>query len=259
MIVLPLHINNNTFRYQMTIALQHVLARMETSSQLEKHESPSASGTNVSGSKPTPKSPNTPFASGPEPDRLGRPCPAEEDDDSWLQRIDLRAVECCEEGIELSTPPFPFYHRWDPEYRTKKDKHTARASDANYDQWTADGKPDCLACGKRHPPPCSAALCRKRQAEEEGEGSTTRASRRRGAVRRKHRAPAQTAPATMAPSSAPQVAPAPRVRRTYWEIMNETPEIYERATTLYSVVFELCETEEERVALYNRLFTYHLE
>jgi hypothetical protein len=202
MIVLPLHINNNTLSYPITVALQHVLARMETSSQLEKHESPSASGTNVSGLKPIPKPPDTPFASGTEPARLSRPGPAG-DDDSWLQRIDLRAVECCEEGIELSTPLFSFYHRWDPEYRTKKEKNMARASNADYEQWVADGKPDCLACGKRHLPPCKTPSSRKRQAEEPAEGSTTRASRRRRAVRRKHRAPAQTAPATMAPPNAP--------------------------------------------------------
>ena len=37
------------------------------------------------------------------------------DDESWKDKIDLRAVECCYEGIELSTPPFPFVQRWDPQ------------------------------------------------------------------------------------------------------------------------------------------------
>ena len=36
-------------------------------------------------------------------------------DDSWKDEIDLRAVECCYDGIELSTPPFPFVQRWDPQ------------------------------------------------------------------------------------------------------------------------------------------------
>ena len=36
-------------------------------------------------------------------------------DDKWKEKIDLRAVECCQEGIELSTPPFPFVQRWDPQ------------------------------------------------------------------------------------------------------------------------------------------------
>lgn len=38
-----------------------------------------------------------------------------DDDDSWRDKINLRAVECCHEGIQLSTPPFPFVQRWDPQ------------------------------------------------------------------------------------------------------------------------------------------------
>ena len=37
------------------------------------------------------------------------------EDESWKDKIDLRAVECCHEGVELSTPPFPFVQRWDPQ------------------------------------------------------------------------------------------------------------------------------------------------
>lgn len=37
------------------------------------------------------------------------------DDDSWKDKIILKAVECCHDGIELSTPPFPFVQRWDPQ------------------------------------------------------------------------------------------------------------------------------------------------
>lgn len=37
------------------------------------------------------------------------------DDDSWKDKVVLKAVECSEEGIELSTPPFPFVQRWDPQ------------------------------------------------------------------------------------------------------------------------------------------------
>ncbi len=40
-----------------------------------------------------------------------------EDDDSWKNKIVLMAVECCKEGVELSTPPFPFYQRWDPQQK----------------------------------------------------------------------------------------------------------------------------------------------
>lgn len=35
-------------------------------------------------------------------------------DASWEDKIELSAVECCYDGIELSTPPFPFVQRWDP-------------------------------------------------------------------------------------------------------------------------------------------------
>jgi hypothetical protein len=51
-----------------------------------------------------------------------------EDDDSWRERIDLRAVECCDNGVELSTPPFPFYQYWDPQYDTRKKRRDRRSS-----------------------------------------------------------------------------------------------------------------------------------
>lgn len=38
-------------------------------------------------------------------------------DNSWRDRIDLKAVECCYDGIALSTPPFPFVQRWDPQQK----------------------------------------------------------------------------------------------------------------------------------------------
>ncbi|KAF7874274.1 hypothetical protein EAF04_002946 [Stromatinia cepivora] len=37
------------------------------------------------------------------------------DDDLWRDKIVYRAVECCQEGIVLSEPPFPFVQRWDPQ------------------------------------------------------------------------------------------------------------------------------------------------
>lgn len=53
-----------------------------------------------------------------------------EDDDSWRERIDLRAVECCDHRVELSTPPFPFYQYWDAQYDTKKKRRDWRRSRA---------------------------------------------------------------------------------------------------------------------------------
>ena len=47
----------------------------------------------------------------------GRTEAAAGDDESWRVKIDLRAVECCYDGIELSTPPFPFVQRWDPQQK----------------------------------------------------------------------------------------------------------------------------------------------
>lgn len=41
------------------------------------------------------------------------------DPDAWRQRLDLRAIECGDEGVELSAPPFPFQQYWDPQYQTK--------------------------------------------------------------------------------------------------------------------------------------------
>ena len=40
-----------------------------------------------------------------------------ENDDSWKEKIELSAVECCYDGIKLSTPPFPFVQRWDPQQK----------------------------------------------------------------------------------------------------------------------------------------------
>ncbi|TLD33900.1 hypothetical protein PspLS_01602 [Pyricularia sp. CBS 133598] len=40
-----------------------------------------------------------------------------EEPDAWKAKINYRAVECVEEGVELSEPPFPFVQRWDPQQR----------------------------------------------------------------------------------------------------------------------------------------------
>jgi hypothetical protein len=38
---------------------------------------------------------------------------SEQDPDAWKSKIDLRAIECVVDGVELSTPPFPFRKVWD--------------------------------------------------------------------------------------------------------------------------------------------------
>lgn len=46
----------------------------------------------------------------------------DEDDDSWRERIDLRAVECCDHRAEMSTPPYPFYQYWDVAVRHQEEE-----------------------------------------------------------------------------------------------------------------------------------------
>ena len=64
------------------------------------------------------------------------------EDESWKDKIDLRAVECCHEGIRLSTPPFPFVQRWDPQQqrgytmgnaKKRKGKKRKRRNNDNYE------------------------------------------------------------------------------------------------------------------------------
>ena len=59
------------------------------------------------------------------------------EDESWKDKIDLRAVECCYEGIEYSTPPFPFVQRWDPQqqrgYRMGNAKKRKRNNNDYYE------------------------------------------------------------------------------------------------------------------------------
>jgi hypothetical protein len=46
----------------------------------------------------------------------------EEIPEAWREKISYSAVECCDEGIELSEPPFPFVQRWDPQQRLGKSR-----------------------------------------------------------------------------------------------------------------------------------------
>ncbi|KAL8828305.1 MAG: hypothetical protein Q9191_002662 [Dirinaria sp. TL-2023a] len=70
----------------------------------------------------------------------------EEDDESWRDRIVLKAVECCHEGVELSNPPFPFVQRWDPQQRNgynyriaRRKERTNKKRKRNQDQYYDDG------------------------------------------------------------------------------------------------------------------------
>jgi hypothetical protein len=51
----------------------------------------------------------------PQPDPIDET--AVEDLDEWRQKIIYRAVECIQDAVDLSEPPFPFEQRWDPQQR----------------------------------------------------------------------------------------------------------------------------------------------
>ena len=67
-------------------------------------------------------------------------------DKSWRDHVVLKAVECCHDNIELSTPPFPFVQRWDPQQqgtyggswgkrRGGKDKRRKRNNSQYYQEY----------------------------------------------------------------------------------------------------------------------------
>ncbi|KAJ4124294.1 hypothetical protein NW768_009653 [Fusarium equiseti] len=70
----------------------------------------------------------------------------EEDPEAWRKVISYRAVECCQEGVTLSEPPFPFVQRWDPQQQyssVRKRKRTSQDfNDDSYygqdSQWNGD-------------------------------------------------------------------------------------------------------------------------
>ncbi|CAD0100894.1 unnamed protein product [Aureobasidium mustum] len=74
-----------------------------------------------------------------------QPTPVEEEEgptdmDAWKSKISLSAVECApgSEEYYYSTPPFPFYQRWDPSQRTKKRKRGSQAFDSSKLQRTEE-------------------------------------------------------------------------------------------------------------------------
>ncbi|KAL8850515.1 MAG: hypothetical protein Q9221_004563 [Calogaya cf. arnoldii] len=78
-----------------------------------------------------------------------------DDNIRWQDKIELSAVECCHDGIELSTPPFPFVQRWDPQQqrgygaeqtgfsqKSKKRKRNNRNYEASFEPVADDTAPD---------------------------------------------------------------------------------------------------------------------
>ena len=60
--------------------------------------------------------------------------------ENWQERMTLDAVECCEEGVTLSTPPFPFVQRWDPQqkFSGKTGKKGSKKRKRNQAQYYGD-------------------------------------------------------------------------------------------------------------------------
>ncbi len=88
-------------------------------------------------------------------------------DDSWKDKIDLRAVECCHHGIELSTPPFPFVQRWDPQQqggyfygnnKKRKQKKRKRNDNSYYEESPYQSSQSKTACHGEFDTPSHASI-----------------------------------------------------------------------------------------------------
>ncbi|KAF2091187.1 hypothetical protein K490DRAFT_62509 [Saccharata proteae CBS 121410] len=57
------------------------------------------------------------------------------DPELWKKKVKLMAFECCDEGVELSAPPFPFQQRWDPQQQLRpKGKKRKRKQRTNQEE-----------------------------------------------------------------------------------------------------------------------------
>lgn len=214
---------------------------MENPSQDEKHsgrdargEGPCANNTNVSGPEPTRRGVNTANFSGCD---LEPTSAASSTPDGGIN-----AVCSTPRGVNAASLS---------DSRSGPGPSRFRASDDAYAQWTAEGKPNCMTCGKRHPPPCHAPLRRKRQAEEPAESSTTRASgRRRRAVANDQRAPTRTSPApTQAASTPVHVAPILK-----WDRIIATSESCAQHRVEFMQQLQAASTVQERIDAFYSMF-----
>ncbi|KAI9777525.1 MAG: hypothetical protein M1839_008819 [Geoglossum umbratile] len=64
---------------------------------------------------------------------------ADEEGDGWKDKITLKAVECCYDGIELSMPPFPFRQRWDPQQQVYPKRGRGKKRKRSRIQYYNDG------------------------------------------------------------------------------------------------------------------------
>jgi len=63
------------------------------------------------------------------------------DPELWKNKIDLKAVECYDAGIELSTPPFPFVQRWDPQQQFRGKGKNKQKQPATYEEYDETEEP----------------------------------------------------------------------------------------------------------------------
>lgn len=84
----------------------------------------------------------------------------DEDPEAWREKVVISAVECLDEGVELSEPPFPFQQKWDPQYWSQniKKRNASQGGGKNkkrkkngggdlvevYDKYNQDGGGDAL-------------------------------------------------------------------------------------------------------------------
>lgn len=85
----------------------------------------------------------------------------DEDPEAWREKVVISAVECVDEGVTLSEPPFPFQQKWDPQYWSQNIKKRNASSGQGsknkkrkkngggevvevYDKYNQDGGGDAL-------------------------------------------------------------------------------------------------------------------
>lgn len=56
----------------------------------------------------------------------GQEVPANDLSDMWKSKISLKAVECFDDGVDLSEPPFPFVQCWDEQYVWNRPQERSR-------------------------------------------------------------------------------------------------------------------------------------
>ncbi len=67
---------------------------------------------------------------------------AGENPETWRDKIAYSAVECCQDGVELSEPPFPFVQRWDPQQQADgRGRFGGKRKERNQSHFYEDERP----------------------------------------------------------------------------------------------------------------------